>query len=58
MSKDKFNKILIWLKVNNLALIEYSNNDDSDYKHFDFLTDKFYTKKEIIQRAKEFGYND
>ena len=51
-----FKKILIWLKVNNIAQIQYQLKQDNDFKYYDFITDKLYSKNQIIKLAKKSGY--
>ena len=56
MTKDNFLKILIWLKVNDYAYIEYVSKED-DQRYFDYRTSKYLTKEQIISLAEQVGYN-
>jgi len=55
---ENITSILIWLKVNNLAEIQYQSNQDDDFKYYDFITDKHYSRNQIIKLAKKSGYKD
>ena len=50
--------ILVWLKVNNFAEIQYQSKQDDDHKYYDFMTHNYYTKNQILELAKENGYDD
>jgi len=50
--------ILIWLKVNDIAQIQYQSKQDDDFKYYDFITDKHYSRNQIIKLAKKSGYKD
>ena len=55
---ENITSILIWLKVNNLAEIQYQGNQNDDFKYDDFITDKHYSRNQIIKLAKKSGYKD
>ena len=55
---ENITSILIWLKVNNIAQIQYQGNQNDDFKYYDFITDKHYSRNQIIKLAKKSGYKD
>jgi hypothetical protein len=55
-NKMNFKKVLIWLKVNDIAFVEYESKED-DQRYFDYRTSKYFTKEELLNMAKEKGYN-
>ena len=56
-NKMNFRKVLIWLKVNDIAFVEYESKED-DQRYFDYRTSKYFTKEELLNIAKEKGYNN
>ena len=56
-NKMNFRKVLIWLKVNDIAFVEYESKED-DQRYFDYRTSKYFTKEELLNMAKEKGYNN
>ena len=56
-NKMNFRKVLIWLKVNDIAFLEYESKED-DQRYFDYRTSKYFTKEELLNIAKEKGYNN
>ena len=42
-----FRKVLIWLKVNDIAFVEYESKED-DQRYFDYRTSKYFTKEELL----------
>ena len=56
-NKMNFRKVLIWLKVNDIAVVEYESKED-DQRYFDYRTSKYFTKEELLNMAKEKGYNN
>ena len=56
-NKMNFKKVLIWLKVNDIAFVEYESKED-DQRYFDYRTSKYFTKEELLNMAKEKGYNN
>ena len=51
-NKMNFRKVLIWLKVNDIAFVEYESKED-DQRYFDYRTSKYFTKEELLNMAKE-----
>ena len=44
--------------MHNIAQIQYQSKQDDDFKYYDFITDKHYSRNQIIKLAKKSGYKD
>ncbi len=55
-------QLMVWLKVNDVAHVQYQRylvkepNKEPDKKYYDFMSGKFYTKKELVKLAEKNGY--
>lgn len=55
-------QLMVWLKVKNIAHVQYQTllvkepKQEPDKKYYDFISGKFYTKKELIKLAEKNGY--
>ena len=55
---ENITSILIWLKVNNIAQIQYQGNQDEKSKYYDFISQKHLSRNELIKLAKNNGYEN
>jgi len=55
---ENITSILIWLKVNNIAQIQYQGNQNEKSKYYDFISQKHLSRNELIKLAKQNGYNE
>jgi hypothetical protein len=50
--------ILVWLKVHNIANVQYQSKQDEKSKYYDFISQKHLSRNQIIKLAKQNGYNE
>jgi len=55
---ENITSILIWLKVNNIAQIQYQGNQNEKSKYYDFISQKHLSRNELIKLAKNNGYEN
>ena len=44
--------ILVWLKVHNIANVQYQSKQDEKSKYYDFISQKHLSRNELIKLAK------
>lgn len=50
--------ILVWLKVHNIANVQYQSKQDDKSKYYDFISQKHLSRNQIIKLAKQYGYKE
>ena len=55
---ENITSILIWLKVNNIAQIQYQGNQNEKSKYYDLISQKHLSRNELIKLAKNNGYEN
>tara|TARA_R100001244_G_scaffold85228_1_gene65322 strand:- start:64 stop:240 length:177 start_codon:yes stop_codon:yes gene_type:complete len=50
--------ILVWLKVHNIANVQYQSQQDEKSKYYDFISQKHLSRNQIIKLAKQYGYKE
>ena len=50
--------ILVWLKVHNIANVQYQSQQDEKFKYYDFISQKHLSRNELIKLAKNNGYEN
>ena len=50
--------ILIWLKVHNIANVQYQSQQNEKSKYYDFISQKHLSRNELIKLAKNNGYEN
>ena len=50
--------ILVWLKVHNIANVQYQSQQDDKSKYYDFISQKHLSRNELIKLAKNNGYEN
>ena len=50
--------ILVWLKVHNIANVQYQSKQDEKSKYYDFISQNHLSRNELIKLAKNNGYEN